>query len=497
MNISARQLEGKIPVPTTITELAQTVRRFGASRPAARALLVGLEFPDKWTATNNKQYDDPIKVLDVNFMTGEDGETHLYAICQRKKAMLDYMMFDQREQEVATEDTALLGLYYYGWAVAAHDSTKAYSANACCIYDGQLWIAKAGISANTAWDPGNWTSLGNLKDNRIPLFSNESAYAVGDLCLHVDKFDSMCVWKCKTAIDTPSNWTGSSNWNACLFDMDVGQISILAAPTGATIPYSSYLIVFKNSILDNTKNIIRYGHNNYGFSACGQYLDSDASANNWFAKKHVGQLIPSNANKRGYMAGCSDELLAAVKKVYVQYWPNYVSDGPNDESTVEDKLASFWLPSGVQMCGHSNAKEGQPFPYLTDTILAALRAGECNLEIYSYRTSLPRQGVAGTIYYVLETCMFYYWNTALATPDYSTCNNNDTSSVPLAFAATKGLICANRVIPRLSDSTAASCMLRSASRTYSCYIWYISADGSLSSYAACYQYTGTPTFAIG
>lgn len=133
------------------------------------------------------------------------------------------------------------------------------------------------------------------------------------------------------------------------------NLTLLELATGATLPYGDYAKIYKCAIRDTTRNILQYGYNNWRDSAYRQHLNSSAAAGAWWTATHVGDAAPSNLDSvRGYMAGCSSALLAAAKKVKVATWPNYITDGANNVSTVYETLDTFFLPSISEMYGSSN-----------------------------------------------------------------------------------------------------------------------------------------------
>lgn len=102
------------------------------------------------------------------------------------------------------------------------------------------------------------------------------------------------------------------------------------------------------------------GYNNYRQSAYRQYLNSSAVVGEWWAATHVGDVAPSQLSSvRGYMAGCSDDLLAAAKPCKVSCNTNTVTDG----GVVETMVDTFWLPSVTQMYGVGNSDDGVYWPY--------------------------------------------------------------------------------------------------------------------------------------
>lgn len=105
------------PALAAINDLAQ-----------ARTLLVGKEFPDVWIdydgsgsgdatpaqVDNKPAWNDPLILTDVQMVEDASGNTHLGAVLMRKYATRYDIVFDAKNIEEATEETAQEGLYYYG-----------------------------------------------------------------------------------------------------------------------------------------------------------------------------------------------------------------------------------------------------------------------------------------------------------------------------------------------------------------------------------------------
>lgn len=126
-------------------------------------------------------------------------------------------------------------------------------------------------------------------------------------------------------------------------------------PAGTAIPYQDYEKIFKNAYLDNTKQIIVYGHNRYETSAIRQYLNSSSSKGQWWTSKHIGQIKPDNADSiGGYLRGCSAELLSYIKPIGYETRANDVCDGGGRYVLYD----LFYIPSNREMFGNSKAKDG-------------------------------------------------------------------------------------------------------------------------------------------
>ncbi len=428
-------------VPTTLDDLAAVVRAFGSNREAARAFLCPqdsmVELPDTWTAENGTVYSNPQQVVDVDFMENESGETLLYAICIPKYASTVTLPFDQRNQEPAVEATAQSGVDYYGFA-APHDPAHAYASGECCTHDGALYRASAAITANTAWDSSKWTLQGYVSaDGTIPVYSEEATYPANSIVRYTSTalgFTGM--FKNSAAITTagafdPARWA--------LFIVDAAEASFIEQTysEGDALDYSGYAALMRTDLKvssgNGVKNALRYGSNNWGRSAQRQYFNNESDTpHGWFHQTHPGQIAPflnigqmansATSTNYGYRHGCSAELLRNVHAVKVPTWPNYVTDGPNNASTIYHTLDTFWLPSGEQWVGSVNANEGEVFPGLLWQCIRALKAAGCKVVPYD----ATAEGEVGTVYVDTSNGRFYTYRPDITSgTKYSDFTNDD------------------------------------------------------------------------
>lgn len=142
---------------------------------------------------------------------------------------------------------------------------------------------------------------------------------------------------------------------------------------GATIPYSDYAHVYKNKY--NDTNIVNNGHNRYETSAWRQYLNSSADIGEWWTRMHDGQMPPDGlTTTRGYLAGCSEALLAAAKKVKINVAANTGIDGGGIYPLVD----LFWLSSTTEYNGSGNPDEGEVDKYWIDRMGGVTRSDAAN-----------------------------------------------------------------------------------------------------------------------
>lgn len=440
VGVGARMMTSFV-VPTSIDQLAAVVRSFGSNREAARALLCPqdsiVELPDTWTAENGTVYSNPQLVVDVDFMENKAGETLLYAICMPKYASAVALAFDQRNQEPAVETTAQSGVDYYGFA-APHDPAHAYASGECCTYDGGLYRAAAAIAANTAWDSSKWALQGYISaDGTIPVYSEEATYPANSIVRYTSTalgFTGM--FKNSAAIATagafdPTKWA--------LFVVDAAEASFIKLTTadGDALDYSGYAALMRTDLKvssgNGVRNALRYGYNNWERSAYRQYWNSESNTpRGWFHQTHPGQVAPfsnigqianaANSANYGYRHGCSAELLRNVHAVKVPTWPNYVTDGPNNASTVYHTLDTFWVPSGRQWVGNVNANEGTVFPGLLWQYVRALKAAGRKVVPYD----ATAEGEVGTVYVDASNGQFYTYRPDVTSgTKYSNFTNDD------------------------------------------------------------------------
>ena len=119
----------------------------------------------------------------------------------------------------------------------------------------------------------------------------------------------------------------------------------------------------------NRKN---YGNNNWGVSNIEQWLNSDASAGNWYSAQHSADAPPSSTNtnynpydtKPGFLYYWSDEEKAVLQDMTLTLANNTVTDGGGSYTWT----GKVWLPTYTQMSGNqnNNISEGTQFSKFTD-----------------------------------------------------------------------------------------------------------------------------------
>lgn len=144
--------------------------------------------------------------------------------------------------------------------------------------------------------------------------------------------------------------------------VSIANLTLLELTAGDTIPYGNYTKIFKNSLRDESKYILTAGYNNYAYSALRQYLNSSAAAGAWWAPSHIGDSAPSNlSTERGYVAGCSANLLAALSDGNSGYNKVKIKCGGNnktDDGIISTVADTFFVSSATEMYGSALTDDG-------------------------------------------------------------------------------------------------------------------------------------------
>ena len=121
-----------------------------------------------------------------------------------------------------------------------------------------------------------------------------------------------------------------------------------------------------------------YGNNNWGVSNIEQWLNSDASAGNWYSAQHSADAPPSSANvwqsnsigynpydtKPGFLYYWTDEEKAVLQNMTLTLANNTKTDGGGSYTWT----GKIWLPTYTQLTGNqnNNISEGTQFSKFTD-----------------------------------------------------------------------------------------------------------------------------------
>ena len=188
---------------------------------------------------------------------------------------------------------------------------------------------------------------------------------------------------------------------------------------------------------DYNGQIAQNGWNRYSMSATRQWINSDATAGNWWTAQHEYDAAPLEASTvNGFMHGLPSNFLAMLKPVKVETCRNYrdpdtaQSSGTYEYDTTFD---TFWLPSREEeyiTANEPNHREGRAWQYWIDTLTPeATEKGE-PLPQQFYSSAEVTHALASHIHYRLD-----------------------------------------------AHSSGTVARLRSAHRTDSCYEWYVNSTG--------------------
>ncbi len=362
------------------------------------------------------------------------------------------------KQGIATVDAAVTFTYYDAEHIDVSEITTFAKLQEALTWFGTNETAArnnlVGIEIADTWTATNGTVYDNPRVVwDVHYFEDENGVShLGALmgtkyCSSNDvQFDAAEGEECDSATET------TAEADVYYYGLALGETSKTAAnltllelSTGDTLPYADYAKIYKSAIRDTTRNSLQYGYNNWRDSAYRQYLNSDAEAGQWWGATHIGDVAPQQLSiVRGFMAGCSAALLAAAKKVKIATWPNYVTDGLNQITTLYETLDTFFLPSGSEVYGSVNLNSGE--------------------------------SVEG------ELSPYWQARTAYIAP------NNTAISTRIVYRELPVGSTANR--------PAALVRLRSASRGYSNYVWFVSTSGQVTNIYASYAYASVPACVI-
>ena len=208
---------------------------------------------------------------------------------------------------------------------------------------------------------------------------------------------------------------------------------------------------------DYQGQIAQYGWNRWSMSAYRQWLNSSATAGNWWTAQHEYDAAPSQANTvNGFMHGLPAEFLAMLQPVKVETCRNYrdpdtaQASGTYEYDTTYD---TFFLPSKEEeytVANEPNHREGRVWQYWVNALTAT--AIEIN-------ESLPQQNYA-------------------------------SAEITHAIKAHRKFILNNK-------TNSAAVRLRSANRASSTNVWHVNSGGSVGSgSAAHYSYRCAPACTI-
>ena len=156
-----------------------------------------------------------------------------------------------------------------------------------------------------------------------------------------------------------------SNWKIYTYSADGKTILETITPTFTAS--GTNLGTIKASVRNGDLNSMQetaYGWNRWKTSALRQYLNSAAGVGSWWAAQDEWDIAPDQlTTKAGFLAGCPEAFVEAIKKIKVTTYPNTVYDdtGGNTPDITYDKV---FLPSLEQMyCVPQKSGEGEYHEY--------------------------------------------------------------------------------------------------------------------------------------
>lgn len=156
-----------------------------------------------------------------------------------------------------------------------------------------------------------------------------------------------------------------ANWRIYSYSADGKTILETVTPTFTASGTS--LGTIKASARNGDLNSMQetaYGWNRWSTSALRQYLNSAAGVGAWWTAQDEWDIAPDQlTTKAGFLAGCPEEFVEALKYVKVTTYPNTVQDdtGGNTPDITYDKV---FLPSLEQMfINPQKAGEGEYHEY--------------------------------------------------------------------------------------------------------------------------------------
>lgn len=153
---------------------------------------------------------------------------------------------------------------------------------------------------------------------------------------------------------------------------------------GAEIPADETF--YHSAIQDTTGNIVRYGYNNWEHSAIRQYLNSEATAGNWWKAQHLGDVAPSYAARAGFLMGLDAEFKKIIGTTNKITALNKITDGGGSVQSVEKM---FLLSRTEVMGGDENSvHEGDPYEYYKRLVGDTVVTGDCKNRI-KYNGTTP------------------------------------------------------------------------------------------------------------
>lgn len=189
---------------------------------------------------------------------------------------------------------------------------------------------------------------------------------------HVSSGDVVCF---TTTVDVPAGGRVSgcygapdnakSGWKVYTHSADGKTVLETITPTfsASGTNLGTMKLNTRNGNLNSCQEMA-YGWNRWSTSALRQYLNSAAGVGAWWTAQDEWDIAPDQlTTKAGFLAGCPEEFVEALKAVKVVTYPNTVQDdtGGNTPDITYDKV---FIPSLEQIfCVPQKAGEGEYHEY--------------------------------------------------------------------------------------------------------------------------------------
>lgn len=159
-----------------------------------------------------------------------------------------------------------------------------------------------------------------------------------------------------------------ANWRVWSFASQtatepIEKVTLAEGTSGTSLGTLSSSTKYADAGVNNMQRA-SYGYNRWSQSALRQYLNSDAAAGAWWTPQNVFDRPPSElTSKQGFMAGLPADFLDAVEEVKVTTALNTTSD--SEIGTTEDTWDKFFIASLEQeyCVPQLSGAEGAYWPY--------------------------------------------------------------------------------------------------------------------------------------
>lgn len=164
-------------------------------------------------------------------------------------------------------------------------------------------------------------------------------------------------------------FSGSTSWYYTWQNISTGSsLSSLTDPVYNDIKDTS-----------TTSNLAQFGWNNWQYSNIRQYLNSNATAGNWWQSSHLGDSVNSYDKRyAGWLKGITKDLQEIIKPIQITSY-GYIND--TTEKTSFITVDTVFLPSAFNMMGSTNAV-GKQWDYWKQ-VVGKINNSSCSARIFS------------------------------------------------------------------------------------------------------------------